>query len=597
MDKGVSGSLFMRFWALFGRAERRRFVRLQLLSLLMGVSTMLGVTAVLPFLAVCADPELIGRNAWLMRLSARLGLESTQAFIALLGAAFVLLVWFGNAMNLLGGVAIRRFAHDTAARWQEALFAEYLRRDALFHARSDGAVLASRVVRHVDGCALGLLQGILLLVTGAVTCLLILLSALLIDPLAALLAGALFTTAYAAIYSRVRARLLDNGRTQSRRWSERARLMAESFGAIKEILVRGNQDFFRRIFAGQSAAIARTGADTLTIAQLPRNLIECLAAAALVAAALIGAGMAQAGEVRWLAEITFFALAAYRLMPALQQCFSAMAHIAAERAVFDAVEPDLRAALAAPAPADMAPTAGPGRDWPQREIVLEHVSFRYAAHLAPAIRDVSLTIPAGARVAFVGANGSGKSTLADLIVGLLRPETGAILVDGEKLDASMLDAWQSCIAYVPQTGFLLNASVAENIAFGVPREQIDRARLHEAARQAQLEELIASLPRGYDELLGERGVRLSGGQRQLVAIARALYREPRLLVLDEATNALDASNERRVIMALRDGAAPRTTILIAHHAAALRECDMAFTFDQGSLVATNPGARHRAEAS
>jgi ABC-type multidrug transport system fused ATPase/permease subunit len=582
--------LFVRLWRLFTADQRRRFVRLQLLSLAMGLSTLLGVTAVLPFLAVCTDPGLVARNAWLARLAAAAGLEG-QGFVAFLGGAFVLLVWVGNAINLFGAGAIRRFAHDTGAHWQEALFGEYLQRDSRFHARSDGAVLASRVVRHVDGSALGLLQGFLLLFTGALTCLLILLCMLLVNPPAALLAGASFGVAYMAIYLTVRRRLRENGRVQSQRWSERARLMAESFGGIKEILLRGNQDLFCQLFARQSAAIAHTAADTLTIAQFPRNVVECVAAAVLVGAAL---WLGRMGETRWLAELSFFALGAYRLMPALQQCFAAMAYIGAERVAFDLVEPDLRAALA-PRPA-LAPLRA--RRWqgrPRHEIVLSHVEFRHAPHLPPVVSDVSLTIPAGARVALVGANGSGKSTLADLIVGLLRPDSGDIRVDGEMLGAHNLRAWQTCISYVPQSVFLRNASVAENIAFGVAPTDIDPDRLRAVALQAQLEEFIATLPSGFDEPLGERGVRLSGGQRQLIGIARALYRNAPLLVLDEATSALDAQNERRLLAALRDASMPRTIIVIAHHAAALRECDLVFQLHQGTLT-SGGGAWHRAEA-
>jgi HlyD family secretion protein len=582
--------LFMRLWGLLDGAQRRKFLRLQALSLVMALSTLLGLTAVLPFLAVCADPGLIARNAWLARLYAAGGLASPQAFIAVLGGAFVLLVCLGNIINLFGAGVIRRFAHDTGARWQEKLFDEYLHRDSLFHAQGDSAVLASRVVRHVDGCALGLLQGFLLLITGLVTCALILLSVLLFNPMAALLAAASFGGAYAAIYLAARRRLLRNGRIQSRRWNERARLMAEGFGAIKEILMLGNQDFFRGLFARESDAIAHTAADTLTLAQLPRNVIECVAAAALVGAAL---WLGRAGEARWLAELTFFAIAAYRLMPALQQTFAAVAHISAERAVFEAVESDLRLALdPRPAPPPVAATAWRGR--PRRDITLARLSFRYAAHLPLAVRDVSLTITAGARVALVGANGSGKSTLADLIVGLLRPASGEIRIDGEKLDECNLRAWQSCVAYVPQTIFLQNASVAENIAFGLPRAAIDPGRLCKVARQAQLEEFITSLPRGYEEPLGERGVRVSGGQRQLIGIARALYRDTSLLVLDEATSALDAHNERRLIAALSDERSSRTTLVIAHRAAALRECDQVFELEQGAL-AVGGVAGHRTE--
>ncbi len=569
-------------WQLLDRNQRRRFLWLQLLCLAMACSTLLGVTAILPFLGVFADPTLMERNEWLARAYALLGFTTHLQFVIFLGVAFVVLVCLASAVNLAGQVGIRRLAHQVGAGLQARLFGEFLQRDLLFHSGLDGSVLASRVIYPVDAFALGIMQNLLLLTSSAASCLLILVAVLLVDPFAALLAMTFFGSCYAAIYRATRRRLLGNGRTQARRWNERARILAESFGAIREILVSGCQAHFRALLERQSAAIARTAADTLTIAQLPRNLIECVAAAGVVSAAF---WLGRDGETRWLAELTFLVLATYRLLPAMQQAFAALAHIGADRAAFESIAGDLRE-MRAPRAARPSVSGWAGR--PKREICLEGIRFRYAAHLPLALRDVSLRIPAGTRVALVGPNGSGKSTLADVIVGLLAPEAGAIFVDGERLDARNMGAWQAAIAYVPQSIFLQNASVAENIAFGVPRADIDLARVSAAAHQAQLALFIDKLPGGYAELLGERGVRLSGGQRQLVGIARALYRRPSLLVLDEATSALDVENERRVIAALREDPA-HTTLVIAHHAAALRDCELVFELDAGALVSTKAG--------
>jgi ABC-type bacteriocin/lantibiotic exporter with double-glycine peptidase domain len=227
------------------------------------------------------------------------------------------------------------------------------------------------------------------------------------------------------------------------------------------------------------------------------------------------------------------------------------------------------------------------RPWqvrPQREIRLEKVSFRYAPDQPWALEGVSLRIPAGAAVGIVGVNGSGKTTLVDVIVGLLVPSEGRVEVDGSALDETNRTAWQSRIAYVPQNIFLLDSSIAQNIALGIPAADIDRHRLLEAVRLAQLDELVKSLPEGYDHRVGERGIQLSGGQRQRIGIARALYREATVLVFDEATNALDGLTEQELMATLDSLRGRYTTILIAHRMTTVHSCDIIFELENGKIT-------------
>jgi len=221
---------------------------------------------------------------------------------------------------------------------------------------------------------------------------------------------------------------------------------------------------------------------------------------------------------------------------------------------------------------------------PQQEIRLEEVSFRYAPDQPWALRGVSLRVPARAAVGFVGVNGSGKTTLVDVIVGLLVPSEGRVEVDGSALDEANRAAWQSRIVYVPQNMFLLDSSIAQNIAFGIPAADINRHRLLEAVRLAQLDEFIKTLPAGYDHRVGERGIQLSGGQRQRIGIARALYREATVLVFDEATNALDGLTEQELMATLGRLRGRYTTILIAHRMTAVRSCDIIFELENGKIT-------------
>jgi ATP-binding cassette subfamily B protein len=285
-------------------------------------------------------------------------------------------------------------------------------------------------------------------------------------------------------------------------------------------------------------------------------------------------------------------------LPALQQAFTAIVKLRADRAAFAGVEMDLerpRARVDGPSPVVL-DQWWQGR--PRHEVRLSGVSFRYSPGLEPVLDDVSLVIPAGAIVGFVGANGSGKTTLLDLVSGLLLPQSGHIEVDGVRLRDASCRSWQSSIAYVPQHVFLLEATLAENIAFGIPMAQIDRNRLQTAAELARLTDCVAGFPDGYNEQVGQGRRGLSGGERQRVAIARALYRNASVLLFDEATSSLDTTGESEIGEMLQSLRADRTILIVAHRVGALRHCDVVYELAAGKIVGQHfresPGSRHAA---
>jgi ATP-binding cassette, subfamily B, bacterial PglK len=578
-------SLFAEIWQILTPRQRRAVLSMQLVSLLMAFSTASGIASIGPFFAVLGKPELIEQNAWLRWLYVAGGFSTKYGLMLALGAGFVGVVLLANLISVLGALAMSRLALRIGNDLQTTLFDEYLSRPYAFHCATNSTTLLNNVVYETTRVTHGVLENAFNLVTGVVTAALIIAAIVIVKAAVAIAMVAALTGGYLLIYLSVRDRLLRIGQTQSRLANEQAQTVSESFGAIKEILVLQVQGFFRNRFAGASREFLRAAAHSQLVGQSPRHLMECVAAAGLVSLALV-LGSREGGLGPWLGPLTFLAFAAYRLLPTLQQVFAAVVRIRADRAALEVIGPDLRRARAARrafAAADRSQAISAWRERPEREIHIKDLWYRYAPERAWALRGVSLRIPARATVGIVGANGAGKSTLVDLIAGLLTPSAGAVEVDGCLLDESNRAAWQSQLAYVPQNIFLLDASIAQNVALGVAANAIDEPRLHEAARLAQLDELLLSLPHGYSQRLGERGVALSGGQRQRIGIARALYREAAVLLLDEATNALDGLTERELVTTLGRLRGRYTIVLIAHRMSTVRACDLIFELDGGTM--------------
>ncbi len=579
-------TLFADFWGILTPKQRRGILTMQIVSIAMAFSTVSGIAAIAPFFAVLGQPQLIDHNALLHWAYAHGGFSSKRGFVVALGIAFIAVMLIANLINVLGSLAMSRLALRIGTELQSTLFGEYLSRPYSFHIRANSTTLFNNILHETARVTNGILLNAFLLVTNLVTASFIILSILLLKPMIALAMIAGLAGGYALIYFVLRKRLLQLGQTQSRFAIEQAQILHESFGAIKEIIVLQAQNFFRGRFERASKSFSLAAAHSQVVAQNPRHLMECVAAVGLVGLALVLGGR-EDGVGPWLGQLTFLAFAAYRLLPTLQQVFAASVHIRADRAALALIAPDVRQARTAIRATTLANFTRTDCAWqgrPQQEIRLEEVSFRYAPDQPWALKGVSLRIPARAAVGIVGVNGSGKTTLVDVMVGLLVPSEGRVEVDGSALDEANRAAWQARIAYVPQNIFLLDSSIAQNIALGVPAADIDRDRLSEVVRLAQLDEFIQTLPAGCDHRVGERGIQLSGGQRQRIGIARALYRAATVLVFDEATSALDGLTEQELMATLGRLRGRYTTILIAHRMTTVRSCDIIFELENGKIT-------------
>ncbi len=580
-------------WQLLDRGQKARLLALQLLSMGMAVTTVIGIASILPFLTVLADPGAVDRSAILRFLFRRLGFEAAgggKHFALVLGIVFVALVTMANGINLAGSLLLSRFALKVGDSFNCALFSEYLGRGYEFHLGTHSATLSARLLHESPRVTVGILQSVLLLGANLATIALIVGSMLLVEPLVAAVALALLGGSYGLIYAAASGRLLRNGAEESRHYAERARIVSESLGAIKEILLLRAQPAFARRFAVTCSEISRTMLSTLAISQTPRHVLEIATVCALVGSTLFLSG--SRANTPWIAALSFMAFAIYRLLPTLQQTFVALVRIRAARPALDSIADDIRQARAREHRVRIEAVPGEWRIRPMREIRLDEVSFRYAPAAAEVLSGISLRIPAGAIVGVVGENGSGKTTLLDILAGLLVPHSGVLAVDGVVIDASNREAWQSTIAYVPQQVSLLDATLSENIALGAAAPS-ELQRLQNAVRAARLTECASALSDRDCERIGERGARLSGGQRQRVGLARAFHRGGSVLILDEATSELDAAAEKSIVdalLAMREG---RTIILTGHRLSSLRHCDFILHLEGGRLAGSSTFAELR----
>jgi ATP-binding cassette subfamily B protein len=566
--------------------SRHKRIQLGLLLVVMlasGGAEMVSLGAILPFLAVLTDPQRLWQQPLVQALAGQVGfteasellLPATLAFA--LAAVLAALIRLAN-LWLNGRLAAAVGSDLSCEAYRRTIYQPYG-----VHVQRNSAAVITGVTSQIRDTVQAL-TALLQLFTSAVVAVGLLTGLLLIDASVAVAAAGLFGSAYGALAITARRELRSNGHKIAEASTQQLKALQEGLGAIRDVLLDGSQPTYLQIYEKADRPQRQLSAQNVFLGAFPRFALEALGmvAIALLAAVLVlqrGSGPAV------IPLLGALSLGAQRLLPSLQQIYSGWASLKSYNAAIQGV----LAMLNQPLP-PQAPSAEP---LPLREgIRLAGVHFRYGPEQPQVLQGLDLEIRRGERIGLIGSTGSGKSTTVDLLMGLLAPSAGRVLVDGMDLHdpahPERLVAWRATIAHVPQSIYLADSSIAENIAFGVPRQQIDLARVKQAAAQAQIASFIESRPEGYGSFVGERGIRLSGGQRQRIGIARALYKQARVLVFDEATSALDSGTEEAVMEAINTLSQSRTVIMIAHRLSTVQRCDRVVRLAQGSIAADGP---------
>jgi ABC-type multidrug transport system fused ATPase/permease subunit len=600
LPQNVPTNLLIVLWHHLSKRRQRQLGLLMGLMLASAFAEVLSLGAVLPFLGILVSPDRVFNHPAVAGLAQAWGITSADQLVLPLTVAFAMAALSAGATRILLLWVSTRLAFAIGADLGIEVYRRTLYQPYHVHLARNSSEVISGLTNKVNGVVFGVLLPLLTLFSSTLLLVVIMLALIAIDPMVASVAALGFGASYAFITRVSRMQLHVNSQRIAYEQTQVVKALQEGLGGIRDVLLDGTQPIYCDIYRQADRPLRLAQGNNSFIGSSPRYFMEALGMVLIAALAYI-LSQQVGGIAKALPVLGALALGAQRLLPALQQSYSAWASIASNHAsladIIELLNQPLPALHLQPAPPPLLI---------QSVIRFNDVRFRYSNDGPWVLDSLNLTIPKGARIGFVGSTGSGKSTMMDLLMGLLKPTEGELMVNGQAVSGNRLKAWQQTIAHVPQSIYLADATLAENIAFGVPKNSIDLYRVRQSAHQAQIADFIESSQEGYEACVGERGIRLSGGQRQRIGIARALYKRASVLVFDEATSALDNTTEQLVMDAIEGLNRDLTIILIAHRLTTVMRCDSIIELEHGRVVAQgtyeqllecSPGFRRMASAT
>ena len=568
--------LLRRLWSQF---EPRRRVQLKLLLALMVLASfaeVLSIGAALPFLAVLTSPETLFEYAAAQPLIQALGVTAPAQLLLPLTIAFGTAALFAGIIRLLLLWVNIRLSFAIGADLGLKVYRNTMYQTYSAHCSRNSSEIISGISTKTSTVTT-ILSQTLTLISSTVILFTVLTALFTIDFVTALAIFGSFGLIYASIISLTRKQLLIDSQRISHESNNVIKTLQEGLGSMRDVLIDGSQSVYCQIYRNADLPLRRAQGRNQFINSCPRYAIEALGMGAI---AVLAYWLVQQtdGITKAIPILGAIAIGSVRLLPLLQQSYHAWSYISGGQATLQ----DVLELLDQPLPDDV--NQPPPKPLPfKQSINLNQLSFRYSPESPYILEKINLTIVKGSRVGFIGTTGCGKSTLLDIIMGLLTPTDGTLEIDGQTITTSNNRAWQAHLAHVPQTVFLADTTIAENIALGVAKDKVDYQRVRQSAQQAQLADSIESWPNQYQTLVGERGIRLSGGQCQCIGIARALYKQADVIVFDEATSALDTETEQAVMQSIEGLSKDLTIIIVAHRLPTLKSCTQIVELGEGII--------------
>lgn len=575
MDNSLS-SLLKRLWVHVDNRRRAYFFVLIIIMFLTSIAEVISIGAVIPFLGVMTSPETVINSPYLEPILLYLEISSQSDLLALFTFIFIIAAIFSGTMRLVLLWFQTRLSHSVGASigieiYRRTLFQPYLR-----HLSRNSSEVIAGITQKTNAVVDQVLLPICNIFGSILILSCILIALISVDPLIAMFSFVGFGLIYLIVILITRSGLSRDGKRISFEKNRIIRALQEGLGGIRDVTLNGTQLIYVNIFKRSEIPFRRASARITIVSMSPRYAIESLGMILIAFMAYSLATRAE-GISSAIPVLGAFALGAQRLLPVLQQAYGAWQTIRGGQAQFK----DAIGLLEQPLPNYLINEEVKSIDF-KKYIKLDNLKFKYTEDDS-VINNISIKIDKGSRIGFIGSTGCGKSTLLDIIMGLIEPTEGKFLIDETEIDFKNTRSWQKHIAHVPQTIFLSDSTIAENIAFGVPKDQIDHSKIEFAAKQAQLNDLVDKWEQKYDTKVGERGVRLSGGQRQRIGIARALYQDADVIIFDEATSALDNNTEKAIMNSITKLSKDLTIIMVAHRLTTLDCCSKIYELEHGKI--------------
>ena len=572
--------IFSKIIFLLTNQERNRAVLLYIMILIMAILDTIGVASIMPFMTILSNPAIIESNdllRFMYNKSNVFGVKDTNDFTIALGVLVFFILVFSLAFKAITIYAQIRFAHMREHSIGKRLIEGYLSQPYSWFLNRNSADLSKTLFSEIHIVCTQALVPLINFIAATTLVISILILLIVVDPQVAFLIAATLGLAYLIIYSLVRGYLKLIGKKRLKVNQTRFIATSEAFGAGKEVKLRGLEDLYVRRFSETTKDFAKYQASVTVLSRLPRFAIEAIAFGGMILVILYYLSKTNT-FVNTLPILALYAFAGYRILPALQLIYNSISQLRYVSPALDNLYKELNSNKL------LKNNKYQGNFSFEKDICLKNINYKYpnTSHLS--LKNITLEIHSNTKVAFVGTTGSGKTTLADIVLGLLEPNNGILEVDGKSINQTNIRGWQNLIGYVPQQIYLADSSISENIAFGLDLEKINHNLVERVAKIANIHEFIKNeLPYGYKTIVGERGIRLSGGERQRLGIARALYHNPKVLVLDEATSAMDNITEKTIMDSINNLGKNITIILIAHRLNTIKKCDKIFLLDKGEL--------------